>query len=134
MKRYPAYQITRDSQFDLAEYYRLGIGVPTCPTEAFYWYSICAVNKKIRCHRRVDAQCMVGICFFTGIGVEQDFQEATYWYKIAAKNEHAKSQYLLSRCYRQGYGVNISEKLADYWLAKAEENGYHEQSNNNDCI
>ena len=48
-------------------------------------------------------------------------------FKIAAENNIAEAQYEVSRCYKNGLGVEANQKLSQMWYKRAIENGYKEQ-------
>ena len=53
-----------------------------------------------------------------------EFKEAFQWCMKAAEKGLAEAQYLVSKMYENGDGVEEDEKLAFQWCRKAAENGY----------
>lgn len=49
---------------------------------------------------------------------------AAFYFKKSAKYGCAEAQYMLSKCYKKGYGVFKSDVKAKEWYSKAKSNGY----------
>ncbi|HHY84274.1 MAG TPA: sel1 repeat family protein [Verrucomicrobia bacterium] len=52
-----------------------------------------------------EAQCYLGVCYYTGQGVPLDYQEAVKWYRRAAEQNDPVAQCYLGVCYLNGLGV-----------------------------
>ena len=74
-----------------------------------------------------DAACQreLGICYQHGYGVAEDAKEAFKLFRLAAesKQRDREAQYCLAQCYMEGEGVDKNMALADYWMAKAAQQG-----------
>lgn len=70
----------------------------------------------------VDAQYMLGCCYYYGRGVEQNYEKAVKWYTKAAEQDLVNAQYRLGDCYYFGEGVSQNYKTAVKWYTKAAEN------------
>lgn len=57
----------------------------------------------------------------------KDYKKMFEHFKIAAENNIAEAQYEVSRCYKNGLGVEANQKLSQMWYKRAIENGYKEQ-------
>lgn len=56
----------------------------------------------------------------------KDYKKMFEHFKIAAENNIAEAQYEVSRCYKNGLGVEANQKLSQMWRKRAIENGYEE--------
>lgn len=70
---------------------------------------------------RGDSVCefMQGYLRYKGLGCEQDYSQAFSHFKRAADKRVSNSVYFLGLCYRNGYGVQMNEDSARYWLQLA---------------
>ncbi len=112
-----AEQGVRGAQFDLAQMYFGGDGVPQDQAEAFRWLRLAAQQG------HADGQAMVGTMYVNGTGVRQDDSGAFRWYRLAAAQGRADSQYQVGRMYFMGQGVRQDLVLAHMWFNIAGANG-----------
>lgn len=77
----------------------------------------------------VNAQYILGLCYFYGNGVEKDLSEAVKWYRKAAVQGFADAQYNLGICYYNGDGVEKNLSEAVVWFRKAADQGHAEAQN-----
>ncbi len=108
------------AQFELAEAYRTGEGVPVNLTEALRWYQAAAEQGD------PSAQNNLGSMFFNGMGTDPDQQVAVTWYRLAAEKGEANAQYNLALRYRDGSGVEQDDGEAVRWLEEAALQGHIE--------
>lgn len=106
-----------DAQYELAEAYRTGNGVPESPAEALRW---CRAAAELGL---ADAQNNLGAMYLSGYGVEKDPQQAVYWYQKAAEQSQVDAQFNLGMLYLNGNGVEQNDQLAIEWLHAAAEQG-----------
>jgi len=71
----------------------------------------------------VNAQALLGICYYEGDGIEQDSIEAEKWLRLAAEQGNANAQALLGICYYEGTSVLQDYEEAERWLRLAAEQG-----------
>jgi hypothetical protein len=69
----------------------------------------------------VDAQYMLGVCYYKGEGVAKGQTEGVKWFRKAAEQGNADAQYMLGRCYNEGTGVKRNYAEAVKWWRKAAE-------------
>jgi hypothetical protein len=74
----------------------------------------------------VEAQFIVGQCYFTGDNVEEDDAEALKWYRKAAEQGHADAQNSLGNMYYIGVGVTKDDEEAATWYRKSADQGHAE--------
>ena len=84
------------AQFDLAQLYRLGKGIPEDPHLAFVWY------EKAAAQGHGYAQYNLGAMYELGHGTPRDLAKAHEWYMRAAARNIAGSQAALDRLGRIG--------------------------------
>jgi TPR repeat protein len=65
-----------------------------------------------------------GLLLWKGEDVHRDRAAALGWFYEAALRKDPVSMYILGRAFERGEGVGRDLKLADYWTARAFENGY----------
>lgn len=106
-----------DAQYELAEAYRTGAGVPENQKEALHWYRAAAELGM------ADAQNNLGAMYLSGLGTEKNPTEAVYWYKKAAEQLQVHAQFNLGMLYLLGNGIEQSDENAVYWLHAAAEQG-----------
>ena len=82
------------------------------------WYTKAAEQDHL------DAQYMLGCCYYYGRGVEQNYEKAVKWYTKAAEQDLVNAQYRLGDCYYFGEGVSRNYEKAVEWYTKAAENFY----------
>ena len=78
-----------EAQYNLANMYIRGEGVPRGDTAAFEWLRHAAEQGF------VDAQNNLGVAYENGIGVTTDMTAAAKWYRLAAEAGQARAQYSL---------------------------------------
>lgn len=110
-----------DSQsgYELAAYYKHGIGVGKNDSLAVKWLRFSAESGY------VTGQLDLGECYYNGYcNLTVDYREAVKWFTKAAEQGNAKAQYLTGRCYGHGKGVKQSDEEAFKWLRLAARQGY----------
>jgi TPR repeat protein len=65
-----------------------------------------------------------GLLLWKGQDVHRDRTPALGWFYEAALRNDPVSMFILGRAFERGEGVGRDLKLADYWTARAFENGY----------
>jgi len=65
-----------------------------------------------------------GLLLWKGQDVHRDRTAALGWFYEAALRNDPVSMFILGRAFERGEGVGRDLKLADYWTARAFENGY----------
>lgn len=105
-----------DALRNLAQLYRLGLGVQRDDTKAFELYERAADLGS------PEAQVNVAFQLLTGKGVEQNREEAAKWFEKAADQGDPLAQYNLGLMYEKGVGVQKDDDLAMdlYRLAAAQ--------------
>ncbi|GEM_PF-3279583 len=98
-----------DSQYIVAVFYELGIGIDKNLKEANKWYLKSAIGGNS------DAQNNLGFNYSNGNGVRQDFIQAYKWYVKSAKQGNVKAQAMLSIIYDIGEGVSRDLVQALKW-------------------
>lgn len=71
-----------------------------------------------------EAQCKVGICYYSGDGIEKDLKAAIEWYRKSAEQGYAEAQNRLGVRYNRGDGVEENDEIAIEWFRKAAEQGH----------
>jgi hypothetical protein len=105
------------AEYELAQRYGTGLGVPASPKEESIWLQRSAQ------HGNVEAQYQLGIALREGRGTVQDFDEARKWLQRAAEGGSAKAQYALGLMYRTGIGAPADSVKAYVWLNVAAAQG-----------
>jgi TPR repeat protein len=105
------------AEYELAQLYAIGVGVPRSPTEEHNW-----LQRSAR-HGNVKAQYELGIALREGRGTIQDFDEARKWLQRAAEGGSGKAQYALGQMYRTGMGTPVDNVKAYVWLNVAAAQG-----------
>ena len=88
-----------DALVNLAQLYRLGLGVNQDDTKAFELYEKAAQQGSD------DAQVNVAFQLLMGKGIDQDREGAANWFAKAADQGNALAQYNLGLMYEKGIGV-----------------------------
>jgi len=88
-----------EAQRNLAQLYRLGLGVERDNERAYQLYIAAAEQNS------VEAQVNVAFLLLTGEGVERDSKEAALWFAKAADQGDALAQFNLGLMYEKGVGV-----------------------------
>jgi len=65
-----------------------------------------------------------GMLLWKGQDMHRDREAALGWFYEAALRNDPVSMFILGRAFERGEGVGRDLKLADYWTARAFENGY----------
>ena len=104
-------------QYDLAERYTYGQGVPKDEAEAVRWLRRAAEGG------HADAQADLGFRYELGTGVPEDHAEAARWYRRAIEKGHSGAQNHLGELYVEGRGVaqDCAEAAKWFRLAAREE-------------
>lgn len=140
------------SQRNLAECYKLGIGVKINLHKAFFWYKKAAgqgdMLAKVElglmyfdgmgCKKNyqkakenilqsssvqnADALMAMGIISEYGINGESDFEDAARYYRLAIAKGNGRANYLLGMLYKKGQGVSQNYNKAFTLFLKATEN------------
>lgn len=87
------------------------------PSLAFSYF------KKAADKGKVEAQFMVGLCYYSGIGVKEDNKLAFQYFKKAADCGHIEAQHFVGLCYFRGEGVPQSNQLGFEYTSKAADKG-----------
>ena len=87
------------AQYNLAQIYRNGTGVPQDDKEAVKWFQLAAEKGQAQ------AQSNLGFMYANGRGALQDDKEAAKWFQLAAEQGHAQAQKNLGFMYDNGRGV-----------------------------
>jgi TPR repeat protein len=102
------------AQFNLANMYLDGLGVPKDAGQAVTWY------RKSADQGDALAQFSLGSIYEAGVGgVPRDEASAAAWYRRAADQGLATAQYRLGMMHAHGRGVPRSPSQAVAWLRKA---------------
>ncbi len=72
----------------------------------------------------IEAQYMLGYCYYKSPMAGRSYEKAVYWYSKAADQGHPEAQYALGQMYENGYGVPQSMAKAAAMYLKAAENGH----------
>ena len=105
------------AQFELANMYATGDGVPQAEAEAVKWYRLAAEQGNEL------AQYNLGVIYSEGQGVVKDYVEAYTWYRLAAEQGSAAAQYNLGVWFDTGLGVPQDYAEAVKWYSLAAEQG-----------
>ncbi|KAF9156118.1 hypothetical protein BG015_007160 [Linnemannia schmuckeri] len=116
-----AEQGNAQAQYQIAQQYELGQGVPQDHTLALEWHLKSAEQGL------ADAQFSVGTLYrqfhVLAPGVPRDYRKAMDWFLKAAAQGHAAAQHSIGRMYECGEGVLKSDVIAAGWYRKAGEAG-----------
>ena len=107
-----------NAQYELAEMYYAGKGVPQNFVEAVAWYRQAANQGNAK------AQYGLAFMYHEGRGVPQDYVAALEWCRKAAEQGSAKAQYALGNSYYNGTEVPQDYVTAIRWYRKSAEQGY----------
>ncbi len=141
-----------EAQFELAQLYHQGKGVPLDQIKAHYWYHKAAkqghvkaslatqIKKEPTIIRKseptivkksepeksdcADLQFEQAHSYYEGKGVPKDREKAAIWYHKAASQGHIKAQFTLAGLYHFGIGVPQNITQAIEWYQKAAEQNY----------
>jgi TPR repeat protein len=115
-----AHRGNADSQFKVAEAFRIGEHVRKSEAQALAWYRRAAEQG------HVDAQNNLASMHLNGLGTKANADEAMRWYEKAAEAGHAVAQFNLALRYLHGSGVAQNDDEAVRWLAAAAQQGHTE--------
>lgn len=101
------------AQSNLADMYKLGLGVPRDYAAAVRWY------RKASEQGDAKAQHNFGGALYSGRGIPQDYDEAARWFYKASQRGNTKAQFSLGLMYAKGDGVARDDVQAYKWLALA---------------
>jgi TPR repeat protein len=148
------------AQYQLADQYWLGWGVPQDYVMAISWYTKAAeqgfaqaqfslaqmyangegiaqnLTEALKWYTKAaqqgnaDAQTTLGYMYASGQGVDQNYTEAARWYTKAAEQGNADAQLMLGTLHVQGWGVPQDFAAAVTWYEKAAEQGLAEAQRN----
>jgi len=105
------------AQYNLGQFYRLGLGVPQNYRTAVKWYTLSAKQGD------APSQSNLGVIYNKGSGVPQDFKTAAKWYTLAAEQGFAEAQTNLSIMFALGNGVRRDTVYAYMWANLGRSNG-----------
>ena len=97
---------TPEAQRNLAQLYRLGLGVERDNARAYELYTAAAEQNS------VEAQVNAAFLLLTGEGVEKDPKQAALWFAKAADQGDALAQFNLGLMYEKGVGVPQDRDIA----------------------
>jgi TPR repeat protein len=112
------------AQFDLANMYADGVGVPKDEKKAIVWFEKAANQGYDK------AQNEIGVRYYIGNGVEKDMSKAATWMEKAAKQGMAGAQLNLGQLYLKGHGVPKDLEVSAHWMIKAAAQGIFVAQNN----
>ena len=112
-----AYQNHTQAQFELAQLYENGRGLPEDAAAARRWYERAATEG----HRQ--SMHMLAVLHARGDGGPRDFQQAAEWFERAANMGLTDSQYNLGVLYEQGNGVERDFGQAYFWYSLGARSG-----------
>ncbi len=95
-----------EAQRNLAQLYRLGLGVERDNARAYDLYIAAAENNS------VEAQVNAAFLLLTGDGVKKDSKQAALWFAKAADQGDALAQFNLGLMYEKGVGVPQDRQIA----------------------
>jgi uncharacterized protein len=101
------------AEFQMAQLYDFGFGVPRDDGEALAWYRKAAEHGSAAAHRSV------GDFYRRGRAVAADPAEAARWYRRAAEGDDLRAQYQLGELYFSGTGVTRDYASAYLWFSVA---------------
>ena len=107
-------------QFQLANRYMSGEGLPENNTLALHWYHKSAEQGNAL------AQYTLAIMYSYGGRVPKNYEKAFNWFQQAAKQGDVIAQYNLAKMYLNGNGVPQNFEEALFWLKKAAEQNHEE--------
>jgi TPR repeat protein len=88
-----------DAAYELAELYRLGVGVEQSETYAVKWLRKAAEKD------HSSAQCRLGFAYMDGKGVEKDYALAEKWFRKSAKNGNPVAEGFLETFFEKEGGL-----------------------------
>ncbi len=106
------------AQYNLAQMYRHGQGVPKDYPAAITWYEKAAEAGLS------SAQNNLARMHVEGKGVAVDYATAVRWWRRAARQDHVGAQFNMGVAYQNGLGVDAEPLEALFWYSLAMVNGY----------
>jgi uncharacterized protein len=113
-----------ESQYNLAQSFRLGNGVPQDFDEAIKWYLMSAEQGLSK------SQYALGQMYHVGQGVSQDSSKAFEWYSKSAKQGYADAELSLAYMNYKGEGSSQNYKESIKWFKKLAGRGNAESQYN----
>ena len=101
------------AQYQLAEFYALGLGVSKNPVEAKKWYERSAKQGL------PIAEFYLAAVYHVGLGVPRNDERAARWYKKAAQSGFPGAEVKLGEMYENGAGVPQNYVKAAEWYRRA---------------
>lgn len=106
------------AQYQIAEMYEKGEGVPKSAKKAARWY------RKVALKGYVDAQYKLGEMYENGQGVSKNLKEALEWYKLVAGQKYMDAQHKVGQMYYQGRGTTKDYLKAFKWYELSADKEY----------
>ena len=105
------------AEYEMAQRYAEGHGVPQNPAEAADWFERAAK------HGLAPAQFRLGALYEKGIGVKKNLESARRLYVAAAEAGNAKAMHNLAVLYAEGIDGKPDYQSAARWFRKAADHG-----------
>lgn len=112
-----------DSQFQLANCYRQGLGVSRNISLAHKWYLLAAKQK------HADALFQLGELHWLNLIGKSDWSEAKKWYLLAAEQMSLAAMFRLGMIYKFSHEHSRDDSEAIKWWTQAAEQGHLEAQN-----
>lgn len=112
------------AQYNLAQLYRRGLGVPQDFAMAITWY------RRAANQGHGDAAFALAWIYARGDGTTQDYAESARWARIAAQQGHVQAQTYIGNLYAQGVGVPQDYVTAFAFFSLAAAQGDHDAAQN----
>jgi len=106
------------AQYNIAQMYRYGQGVPQDYAAALAWYEKAAEAGLS------SAQNNLGHMLAEGKGTAIDYARAVAWWRRAAMQDHVSAQFNVGTAYHRGIGGDADPVEALFWYSLAMVNGY----------
>lgn len=116
------------AEYELAQMYAQGVGVPRNEGEARIWLARAAV------HGNGLAQHELGNAYVEGRDVVQDYERAEKWLRLAAESGNARAQFELGLMYRDGKGMPVDKVTAYTWFNIAAAQGVVSAASARDAV
>ena len=113
-----------NAQFELADRFAEGMGVPRDAKQAAQWFERAALQDL------PVAQYRLGSIYEKGLGVDRDLNKAKFWYAKAAERGNIKAMHNLAVLLADGGSNNPDYVGAKKWFLKAAENGVRDSQFN----
>ncbi len=105
------------AEYELAQRYATGVGVPKDAADAAKWLERSAQ------HGNAQAQLELGVALRDGRDMIQDFEASRKWFELAAEGGNGQAQLELGIMYRAGSGIPVDYLRAYAWLNVAAAQG-----------